>query len=42
MQRVCKESTQRSGPSVYKALCDAIEEHTIDGGEDQSLEPFRD
>ena len=38
---VCvKKSTQRGGSSVYKALRDTLEQHVIDGGDDQSLEFF--
>ena len=33
-----KKSTQRGGSSVYKALRDTLEQHVIDGGDDQSLE----
>ena len=33
-----KKSTQRSGSSVYKALRDTLEQHVMDGGDDQSLE----
>ena len=33
-----KESTERDGSSVYKALRDTLEQHVIDGGDDQSLE----
>ena len=33
-----KKSTQRGGATAYKALRDSIEEHVIDGGDDQSLE----
>ena len=33
-----KKSTQRGGSSVYKALRDTLEQHLIDGGDDQSLE----
>ena len=33
-----KKSTQRGGTTAYKALRDTIEEHVIDGGDDQSLE----
>ena len=32
-----KKSTQRGGSSVYKALRDALEQHVIDGVDDQSL-----
>ena len=35
-----KKSTQRGGATAYKALRDTIEEHLIDGGDDQSLEFF--
>ena len=35
-----KKSTQRGGSSVYKALRDTLEQHVIDGGDDQSLEYF--
>ena len=35
-----KKSTQRSSSSVYKALRDTLEQHVIDGGDDQSLEFF--
>ena len=35
-----KKSTQRGGAIAYKALRDTIEEHVIDGGDDQSLEFF--
>ena len=35
-----KKSTQRGGATAYKALRDTIEEHVIDGGDDQSLEFF--
>ena len=35
-----KKSTQRGGSSVYKALRDTLEQHVIDGGDDQSLEFF--
>ena len=41
MQRLRKKkSTQRGGATAYKALWDTIEEHVIDGGDDQSLEFF--
>ena len=33
-----KKSTQRGGLSIYKALRDTLEQHLIDGGDDQSLE----
>ena len=32
------KSTQHGGSSIYKALCDSLEQHVIDGGDDQSLE----
>ena len=32
-----RKSTQRGIASAYKALRDTIEEHVIDGGDDQSL-----
>ena len=35
-----RKSTQHGGATAYKALCDTIEEHVIDGGDDQSLEFF--
>ena len=35
-----KKSTQRVGSSAYKALRDTLEQHFIDGGDDQSLEFF--
>ena len=35
-----KKSTQRGGSSVYKGLRDTLEQHVIDGGDDQSLEFF--
>ena len=35
-----KKSTQRGGSSVYNALHDTLEQHVIDGGDDQSLEFF--
>ena len=35
-----KKSIQRCGTSAYKALRDILEEHVIDGGDDQSLEFF--
>ena len=35
-----KKSNQRVGAIAYKALRDTIEEHIIDGGDDQSLEFF--
>ena len=38
MQRLRKKSTQRGGATAYKALRDTVEEHVIDGGDDQSLE----
>ena len=39
--KVCvKKSTQHGGSSVYKALRDTLEQHVIDGGDDQSLEYF--
>ena len=31
------KSTQRGGSSVYKALRDTLEQHVIDGSDDQSL-----
>ena len=34
------KSTQSGGATAYKALRDTIEEHVIDGGDDQSLEFF--
>ena len=34
------KSTQRGGATAYKALRNTIEEHVIDGGDDQSLEFF--
>ena len=40
MQRLRKKSTQRGSATAYKALRDIIEEHVIDGGDDQSLEFF--
>ena len=33
-----KKSTKHGGSSVYKALRDTLEQHVIDGGDDQSLE----
>ena len=39
MQRLHKKSTSR-GATAYKALRDTVEEHVIDGGDDQSLELF--
>ena len=33
-----EKSTQRGGSCVYKALHDTLEQHVIDGGDDQSLE----
>ena len=35
-----KKSTQRGGSSVYKALRNTLEQHVIDGGDDQSLTFF--
>ena len=35
-----RKSTQRGGFSVYKALRDTLDQHVIDGGDDQSLEFF--
>ena len=35
-----KKSTQCGGSSVYKALRDTLEQHVIDGGDDQNLEFF--
>ena len=35
-----KKSTQRGGSSVYKALRYTLEQHVIDGGDDQSFEFF--
>ena len=35
-----KQSTQCGGSSVYKALRDTLEQHVIDGSDDQSLEFF--
>ena len=35
-----KKSSQRGGSTAYKALRNTIEEHVIDGGDDQSLELF--
>ena len=35
-----KKSTLHGGSSVYKALRDTLEQHVIDGGDDQSLEFF--
>ena len=35
-----KKSPQRGGGSVYKALRDTLEQHVIDGGDDQSFEFF--
>ena len=35
-----KKSTRRGGSSVYKALRDTLEQHVIDGGDDQSLKFF--
>ena len=35
-----KKSTQRGGATAYKALRDTMEEHVIDGGDNQSLEFF--
>ena len=35
-----KKSTQRGDATAYKARRDTIEEHVIDGGNDQSLEFF--
>ena len=40
MQRLRKKSIQRGGATSYNALRDTIEEHVIDGGDDQSLEFF--
>ena len=38
---VCvKKSSQRGGATAYKTLLDTIEEHVIEGGDDQSLEFF--
>ena len=33
-----KQSTRRGGATAYKALRDTMEEHVIDGGDDQILE----
>ena len=33
-------STKRGGFSIYKALRDTLEQHVINGGDDQSLEFF--
>ena len=38
MQRLRKKVNQRGGATAYKTLRDTIEEHVIDGGDDQSLE----
>ena len=35
-----KKSTQRGGFSVYRAVRKTLEQHLIDGGDDQSLEFF--
>ena len=35
-----KKLIQRGGSSVYKALRDTLEQHVIDGGDDQSLKFF--
>ena len=35
-----KKSTQRGGSSVYKALRETLEQHIIDGGDDQRLKFF--
>ena len=35
-----KKSNQRGGAIAYKSLRDTIEEHVIDGGDNQSLEFF--
>ena len=37
-----KKSTQRGGATAYKARRDTMEEHVIDGGDDQNLEFFID
>ena len=35
-----RKSTQRGGTTAYKAQRNTIEDHVIDGGDDQSLEFF--